>query len=65
MKTFYMMNNIGKAKYVVCYHDGVKKHPDGSKFYDICIFRNKRKLAQFLNNLASNGYVEGKPSIYQ
>ena len=34
--------NIGKAKYVVNFHDGKKTHKDGSKFFDIQIFSNKK-----------------------
>ena len=44
MKRFYIQNDIGKAKYVVNYHDGNKKHFDGSDFFDIIIFKNKKKL---------------------
>ena len=44
MKKYNIQYNIGKAKYVVNYHDGVKKHKDGSSFYDITIFKNKVKL---------------------
>ena len=28
MKTFNLMYNVGKAKYVVNYHNGIKKHKD-------------------------------------
>ena len=58
MKIFYLQYNIGKAKYVVCHHDGVQKHRDGSIFFDVTIFKNKRRLNQFLDRLQSNGYVE-------
>ena len=40
--------NIGKAKYVLTWHDGIKKHDDGSDFYDIAIFHNKKKLYSFI-----------------
>ena len=42
MKTFNLMYNVGKAKYVVNYHNGIKKHKDDSPFYDIGIFKNKK-----------------------
>ena len=58
MKTFNLMSNIGKAKYVVNYHDGEKKHCDGSNFFDIAIFKNKKKLNTFTDQLKTVGYVE-------
>jgi len=45
MKMFYVQTNIGRVKYVVNYHDGCKKHRDGSNFFDIATFKNKKKLA--------------------
>ena len=58
MKTFRVQYNIGKAKYVVSYYDGAKKHPDGSPFFDITIFKNKIKLNKFTKNLIEKGYIE-------
>ena len=58
MKTFNTMNNIGTAKYVVNYHDGVSTHKDGSPFFGIAIFRNKKKLNAFTKGLKAAGYVE-------
>lgn len=57
-KIFYTQDNIGTVKYVVNHHDGVKKHPDGSPFYDIHTFKNKKKLSKFLTGLKKAGYVE-------
>ena len=57
-KKFYIQNNIGRAKYVVSYHDGSKKHPDGSDFFDIAICKNKKKLTKFTVDLIKNGYTE-------
>ena len=54
---FYLMYNIGSAKYVVNYHDGVKTHLDGSDFYDIRIFKNKKKLFAFIHHLLEQGYT--------
>ena len=48
--------NIGKCKYVVSHHDGLKTHSDGSPFFDIAIFKNKRKKDQFVNGLRRSGY---------
>jgi len=58
MKTYYIQYNIGKAKYVVNFYDGVKKHNDGSPFFDIAIFKNKKKLNTFTDQLKTVGYVE-------
>jgi hypothetical protein len=58
MKQFYTQSNIGTAKYVVNFHDGVKKHSDGSDFYDLKIFKNKKSLNAFLIELAKEGYTE-------
>ena len=57
-KVFYQSQNIGKAKYTVNYHDGVQTHNDGSRFFGIAIFKNKKKLATFLKSLREQGYVE-------
>jgi hypothetical protein len=55
---FYEQQNIGKAKYVVNWHDGVQKHNDGSDFFDIRIFSNKVKKDRFIRALKSNGFKE-------
>jgi len=57
-KRFNTMSNIGRAKYLVNYHDGIKKHNDGSDFFDIEIFKNKKKLNAFIVGLVNNGYIE-------
>ena len=57
-KEYYIMHNIGKAKYVVNHHNGVKTHKDGSKFFDIHVFSNKKYLKNFINNLKKNNYNE-------
>ena len=58
-KRYYQKDGIGKAKYTISYHDGKKKHKDGSDFFDIQIFRNKKDLAKFVNTLHKGGYVYG------
>ena len=58
MKRFYVQYNIGKVKYVVCHHDGQSKHKDGSDFFDIATFKNKKRLAGFIASLQGNGYTE-------
>jgi len=58
MKQFNIMCGIGKAKYLVNFYDGIKKHNDGSPFFDLRIFKNKKKLGMFTNNLRKEGYIE-------
>ena len=56
MKRFNLKHNLGKVKYLVSYHDGEKKHKDGSDFFDIACFKNKVKLNAFINGLLKQGY---------
>lgn len=56
-KKFSENYNVGKSKYVINYHDGVKTHKDGSEFYDIEIFKNKKDLEAFKSKLLKEGYV--------
>lgn len=58
MRKFYVQNNIGKSKYVVNYHDGIQTHLDGSEFFYIHIFKNKKKLNVFVKELLDAGYKE-------
>lgn len=64
VKRFNVMYGVGMAKYLVSYHGGIKKHNDGSDFFDIEIFKNKKKLNAFINDLYLAGYVEAKMDIY-
>ena len=57
-KTFYRMDNIGKAKYTINFNDGVNSYKDGSLFFDIRIFSNKKKMNDFIKELEIKGYVE-------
>ena len=58
-KRYNQKDGVGKSKYVISYHDGKKKHKDGSDFFDIQIFRNKKDLAKFVNTLHKGGYKYG------
>jgi hypothetical protein len=58
MKMFNTHKNIGSAKYVVNQHNGISKHNDGSNFFDIKIFKNKKDLSRFINSLIKIGYKE-------
>lgn len=64
-KEYYLMNNVGHAKYTVNFHDGVKTNKDGSLQYDIKIFKNKDDLATFVKELHNKGYKESKPTMYR
>ena len=57
MKTFNVKFGVGKCKYLLSYHDGIQTHKDGSPFYDIGIFRNKKKLDEYVKGLIKKGYA--------
>lgn len=57
-KAFKVNPAIGSSKYSISSHDGVKKHKDGSDFYDIKIFKNKVDLEKGIKDFKSNGFVE-------
>lgn len=58
MKIFYSQDNIGNAKHTVSFHNGVKTHKDGSPFFDIAIFKNKKEMDQFKSKLSAKNYKE-------
>lgn len=57
-KNYYLMDNVGSTKYTVNFHDGVNTHKDGSPFYDIQLFKNKKKRDAFVKELCKTGYME-------
>jgi len=58
METFYEQHGVARTKYLVCYHNGIATHKDGSPFFDIAIFKNKKKLKIFIDKLKAQGYTE-------
>lgn len=58
MKEFNLIYNVGRAKYVIKYHNGEKFHIDGSRFFDISIFKNKQKFQKEIKILLTNGYIQ-------
>ena len=50
-KEYYVQDNIGTAKYTVSCYDGIQTHKDGSPFYGIKLFKNKRKRDSFITEL--------------
>ena len=63
-KTYNVRYNIGKSKYVVMFNDGIKTHKDGSKFYDINIFK-KRFFAYAQGNVACTYHICSLSSYFK
>lgn len=61
MKIYNEKFNVGTTRYLVSYHDGVKKHRDGSDFYDVSLFGNRRAKDMFIKDLQRQGYIYGSP----
>jgi hypothetical protein len=57
MKQYNVMYNIGKVKYVINYHDGVNTHKDGSPFFGIYCFSNKKLFQKKCKELDREGYI--------
>lgn len=57
-KKFNVMYNVGKVKYLVNFHDGESTHPDGSEFFSIATFSNKKDFKKFQKKLCQDGYEE-------
>jgi hypothetical protein len=55
-KEFRVNAQIGSVKHSISYHDGAKKHKDGSRFFDLETFKSKKELEGFANDLLKNGY---------
>lgn len=56
MKLYRQTDNIGKAKYTVSKNDGIAAHNDGSLFWDIAIFKNKKNLNDYIKKIQLEGY---------
>lgn len=59
MKSFSVNRNVGKSKFVVNFHNGEKKHKDGSPFFDIKICKKQAEVNSFIAALKSEGYCHG------
>ena len=57
-KRFRTQLNVGRSKYTVSYHDGEQTHDDGSDFFGIRIFKNKKEFEAFQDDLRTQGYIE-------
>lgn len=62
-KVYYHIGNVGSAKYTINYHDGISTHKDGSAFFRIKIFSNKKKRDAFEKELLKQGYSERGVSL--
>lgn len=58
MKEYKLWPKIGKTKYPVTKHDGISTNKDGSPFWDIACFNNKKKCQAYINDLKRQGYQE-------
>ena len=56
-KYYNTMFNVGKVKYLVNYHNGINKYSDGSAFYDVRSFKNKKEFNAFVKSLEQKGYI--------
>jgi hypothetical protein len=57
MKTFYWQGNVGRARYLLSFHNGTDRHTDGSPFFGVKIFKNKKKLYACIADLLKEGYT--------
>ena len=55
-KEYYEQDEIGTSKYTVSFNNGIDRHKDGSLFYHIQTFSNKREKNVFVKDLISKGY---------
>ena len=64
-KRYNTTSNVGKAKYVINFHDGKKKNKDGSDFFDMKIFKNKRDFEKFEKELKSKRFVKEEVELQE
>ena len=57
MKKYTINPKIGTVKHSISWYDGIQKHKDGSDFYDIRIFKNKKDLKTFEKSLINEGNI--------
>ena len=62
-KRFYT-RDMGRGTYTVNKSDGIQKYGDGSDFFDIKIFHNRRKESAYIKELIKEGYVESNSPLY-
>lgn len=57
-KAYKIEPQIGKVKHSVSFYDGKSTHKDGSDFWGIKTFKNKKQKEDFVKELQKDGYVE-------
>lgn len=50
---YYITYSVGKVKYLLSYFTGKNFYKDGSPFYDVRCFKNKKKLQEFIKTLST------------
>jgi hypothetical protein len=58
MKLYTTMHGIGSSKYSISAHNGKDFYKDGSPFYGIELFKNKKKYEAKIKQLRAEGYRE-------
>jgi len=59
MENKFIINpQIGRVKYSISFHDGIKKHNDGSDFWDIKIFKNKVDFNKAIKKYTKESIVQ-------
>jgi hypothetical protein len=56
-KQFSTQSGVGSSKYSINDHDGVQTHNDGSPFFGIHLFNNKKKFEAKQRELKADGYT--------
>lgn len=54
----YNTLTLRRGQHTVNFFGGVKRHPDGSKFFDMRVFKNKRDADSFEKDLKKQGFKE-------
>lgn len=60
MKLFNIMHGVGRVKYLINWYDGISTHKDGSPFFGVFTFSNKKKMEARVKELISAGYKEAQ-----
>ena len=55
MNTYSINPQIGNVKHSISFNKGIKKYKDGSDFFDIATFKNKKDLLKFEKELKKEG----------
>lgn len=54
----YRQTSFSRGQHSVSFHDGTQFHKDGSPFFDIRIFKNRKDANAFVKRLVKEGYLE-------